>query len=411
MSADPARALTVADSETLCDMIARAQRRVLYLAPAIHATVAEALAEAWNRLDAHRVTVIVDADAEVYRLGYGDLAALQKLQDAATRHGAMITEQPGVRMGLMIADDQTLVWAPVPEMIASGQQKSVATNAIRLGLPPADVERDLGAGPDGPRDQTIGLDPIERDKVDAVSDDLQRNPPQPFDISQKMRVFNAYFEFVELKLLGADVGRRTVKLPSDLMGITDRPTQQKLHAAFNLVPTAGDLTGKKLAEDRLMIEQRYLHRIKGHGLAIKRSDKADFKKDLEKLRSGIQKFEDELDTKLQSEIDESRKLLREALLPAVTKTPPKRWTESNFFDKDQIEVFLDQDLERAFGRARNLFKPITLTVKYRGVTYESLKDKEFMAAAREAFPDSPQLYDEGDAAPAAQGALPLTPAT
>lgn len=400
MPFSPARALTVADDFTLDGMIAAAERRVLYLAPAISVRVAKSLEDAWARLGAEAVTVIVDADPEVYRLGYGDFEALRTLQDAAARRGGMVNQQAGVRMGLLIADDQTLVWAPVPAMVEAGKKTARATNAIRLGLPPADVERDLGAGPDGALDRSIGLDPMERKQIEAVSANLKINPPQRFDISRQLRVFNAFFEFVDMKLVGTQLQRRTVKLPSDLMGITDKPTQQKLHAAFRLITDGDGLDDKALADDRRMIEKRHLRRIKGVGLVIKSTDKAAFRKDVEELRKAVKVFQTQMEKQIQGKMDQSRATLREALLPSVTKSPPARWTQSTFYKGTKsTREFLDQDLERAFGRAETMRHDVRLDVIFKGVTYESLQKADFIAAARRAFPELPQLFEESEVAP------------
>lgn len=401
----PARALMLADDDTLCALIRSARRRVVYMAPACSKAVAEAVGKVWQQLGPDAVTVILDADPEVYRLGFGSFAALGRLQDFATEVGGLIARQPGVRLGLLIADNQTLVWAPVAEMVEAGAKDTRAANAIRLGLPPADVERDLGAGPDGQAARSIGLDPVERDEVERVSQDLKDNPPQRFDVCRQMRVFNAYFEFVEIKLHGAHIERRTVTLPADLMGIADKPTQKKLRATFRLIEQEDGLTGQQLLDDRKQLEKRHLRRIVGQSWVIKRKDKPALMKDVRNLRAGIEEFQNELSEQLTAQIDASRAKLHAALLPSVKKSPPRRWARSSLFRGNQdLSASLDRDLAVAFGRAENAIHPIKLDVTFKAVTYESLQDPEFMAAARCAFPELTELFDESDVAPP----LPLT---
>ena len=49
-----------------------------------------------------------------------------------------------------------------------------------------------------------------------------------FDVARKVRVFNARIEFVEFELRGLSISRKTVQIPSDLLGLAKEPKAQKL---------------------------------------------------------------------------------------------------------------------------------------------------------------------------------------
>jgi len=66
---DSQKTFTNIDDDGLVDRITRATQRVVFVAPGLRKKVAEALAEALIRLPG-RVTVVLDVDAEVCRLGY-----------------------------------------------------------------------------------------------------------------------------------------------------------------------------------------------------------------------------------------------------------------------------------------------------------------------------------------------------
>ncbi len=396
------RALTNADDATLTDLIARAQRRVVYMAPALSGPVGQAIGKRWLELGAEAVTVVVDVDEEAYRLGYGSFDALTSLQAVAHDVGGIVTQQPGVRLGLLISDDQTLIWAPVAQLIETGSSRPQAPNAIRLGLPPADVEADLGQGADGSLSRTVGLDPMDRETLEKVDAGLKISPPQKFDVARQMRVFNAFFEFVEFRVIGAQVGRRTVPLPSDLTGVADAKTQRKLTTAFRLLDPQDALSGDALTADRNAIEKRHLRRIGTFGLVIKRTGKEAFLKDVEELRTAVEEFEKKLKDQLDKKLKQSQRLLAKALLPAVKKSPPARWRDSCLYrGKESAEDFLDEDLTKAFGKAHSMMSVMKVEVIFKNVHYDSLKDARFMAAARGAFPELKELYVEQDAAPAA----------
>ena len=49
----------------------------------------------------------------VNRMGYGDPEALQIIREASRNKMFDLREQPGVRIGVVISDDRTMVYAPV----------------------------------------------------------------------------------------------------------------------------------------------------------------------------------------------------------------------------------------------------------------------------------------------------------
>ena len=78
--------------------------------------------------------------------------------------------------------------------------------------------------------------PLTADHVKAVEAELAKNPPQRFDLTRTLNVFNAYVEFIELRLTGLQITRHTVKLPQDLiLALRDEATTKRLRTSFNLL--------------------------------------------------------------------------------------------------------------------------------------------------------------------------------
>ena len=71
------RTFITASDDSLMNLIQSARTRLAVIAPAITTPVAQALAARMADLPALSLTVILDADAEVYRMGYGDAEALE----------------------------------------------------------------------------------------------------------------------------------------------------------------------------------------------------------------------------------------------------------------------------------------------------------------------------------------------
>jgi len=396
------RAITIANDATLSELIEAAHRRIVILAPALSSAVAAVVAKKWRELGASAVSVVLDVDPEVYRLGYGDFAALEMLESIAAELGTTLNRQPGIRLGLVIADDETMVYSPTPLLIEAGPKKPETPNAIRLGSPPPAIERDLGQGPEGIRAQVIGLDKADKAGIAKVDKGLKENPPQKFDVSRSVRVFNAAFEFVDFELSGTSIDRKTVPIPKHLSGVADKQTRQQLRTSFRILPAEHKLSGEHLQKDRNLIAKKYLRTITGYGTVVLRSCKADFEKEVKQLRSAVVAFAETVRTDLQSAMDKNRGNLVKAMLPLVRRTPPKDWMKSDGKkpDADTCRQFLDDDLRRAFGTAEHLIKHMLVKLVFKGVTHELLTDEKFRDVAQQAIPELTTLYNEFDAAKA-----------
>jgi hypothetical protein len=85
------RTFTTATDDSLINLIQSARSRLALVAPALTTPVAHALADRVADLPALSLTVILDADAEVYRMGYGDPEALEIIRVAVGKIFATAT--------------------------------------------------------------------------------------------------------------------------------------------------------------------------------------------------------------------------------------------------------------------------------------------------------------------------------
>jgi hypothetical protein len=146
---DGPQAFTVATDDVIARLVREASVRLVVVAPAVSLPVAKAISEKIQALPADAITVVFDSDPEVYRLGYGTLEALDVVEQAAGARGLMIRRQPGVRIGIIIADDETLIFAPTAALVEAGPNTQGAANAIRLLAPPRTIEADLAIRDEG----------------------------------------------------------------------------------------------------------------------------------------------------------------------------------------------------------------------------------------------------------------------
>lgn len=375
-----------------------ARRQLVVIAPGLTESVARAIKEQWYALGPDAVQVVLDPDPEVCRLGFGDLAALQILQKAAERIGRQIHQQQGLRVGVIVSDETTTVYSPTPRLIEAGGQPGEKRNALRFDTPILDLDHNTTISDLGRID--LHPKPITRTDVQKTAQDLHANPPAKFDVARKVRVFNARFEFVEFELHGLLLSRKRVPIPSDLMGLAKDPKAQKLlRSSFQLIEEDSEVSGDRVTRLKQFIVKAYLINLPGYGTIIRRDKKEAFQVAVKALERYVHRFQRHLKKKLQKAIDANREVLTSALLPSVAKNPPARW--SKFLGespKDQeIERMLRSELADAFGHSDDVFQDMRVKAIFKGVTYESLSDPDFMRIASQKVPSLDTLHDEFDA--------------
>jgi hypothetical protein len=378
-----------------------ARRRLVVIAPGLSESVARAIVDQWPTLGPNAVQVVLDPDPEVCRLGLGDLAALKMLHDTAERIGGRIHQQQGLRVGVVVTDETTTVYSPTPRLIEAGGKPGERQNALRFDTPILSPEST--ASDSELRSVDLHTKPMTHADVQKTTQDLEANPPVKFDLARKVRVFNARFEFVEFELHGLSLLRKRVPIPSDLMGLAKDPKAQKLlRSSFQLIDENSEISGDRVTRLKQFILKRYLINLPGYGTVIRRDEKAAFQVAVKALERYVHRFQQRLERKLQQAIDANREVLTSALLPSVSKNPPARWKKFlGEHPKDQeTEHMLRSELADAFGHSDNVFQDMDVKAIFKGVTYESLSDPEFMRIAGQKIPSLDRLHEEFDAAKA-----------
>jgi hypothetical protein len=380
--------------------ISCAQHRLIAIAPGFTVDLATAIAEKWLDLGPGKVQVVVDPDPEVCRLGLGDLAALEMLHATASKLGTCLHQLQGLRVGVIITDEGTTVYSPVPRLVEAGGQPGEKLNALVFDAP-------IGGPLDGDSTviESLNLypDPIGSADMKRTSEDLASNPPMKFDLARKVRVFNTRFEFVEFELHGLSLSRKRVRVPSDLLGLAkSQKAQARLHSAYQLIEDGSSVSGERVTKLKQQIYKRYLTVLPGYGTVILREKKAAFERAVLALKRYIACFQKHLEEKLQESIDVNREVLVSALLPGVLESPPNRWERliGRPPQRQYVEAILRKELKDAFGDTKGLFDEMKVKVLFKGVTYELLNDEKFMEVASKEIPFLQQLHEEFDAAKA-----------
>ena len=395
--------MTVANDATLEQMIRSATRRLVVVTPGMNERVARVLADKWRALGAAAVAITLDVDPEVCRLGFGEFASVKLLETTAILLQTRLHSHPGLRIAVVIADDETLIYAPTAQHVEASPVTSgsfeVKPNAIRIETVPAPVARDLGMYKSEPGAKIIGVHPVSHEHVKAAEAELKAAPPQAFDLSRLLRVFSARIQFVELRLSGCMLARRRIEIPSDLVGLVDDKTRKLLESNFRLFEESETgVWGDEVRALKDHIVKRFLVQLPTYGSVLRTTDKPKFAQAVHILCRMLNRARTRKLTTLQTVLDSRVKALEDALLPAVEAHPPERW---RWLRRSwSLRELLHKELRTLTGSAESLLRDAEVQVRYKGVTYETLKDPKFIEAVQRRLPDLPCLCDERLAAPA-----------
>jgi hypothetical protein len=433
---------TVVNDETLVTAIAATTQRMVYVAPGITEPVVDALAERLDSQSDLQCTLILDLDPEVYRLGYGTEAGLIALQALATRHHLELRQQEGIRIGLLVTDEQTLLYSPTPLLIEAGSVSVNKPNAVLISAK-GDLTADLmqacaanGATSKStpiPQHAEIGQRPATPVEVSASLAALKDIPPKVFDVARIERVYESKIQFVELELTGYRLSTKKVSVPNDLLVGEDSALKEKLKNSFRLLQgdqmlkvnipvfdvdlkpaTSADGTPRmvvwseaELEKQRKALYEDFLINVPRFGQVIMRNQRTKFDDRIKLLRKQIEAFKVAVEETLGVAILEAIDELANTLLPRIRENLPARYSKFltvNQPTDDDILGMIKCDLESAFGGVNDVFNP-ELRCVFKDVTYESIQDKNFKKLLGDAMRKAGgenivrQLFSEHDAAP------------
>lgn len=397
---DDKRTFTVATDAAVISMIESAKRRLVVIAPALSLAVATALAARFDDLERLDLRVILDADAEVYRLGFGEREALDVIRDAASRNLLDLRVQPGVRIGVVISDEDTMVFAPISKNIEAGSDTAEKPNAIVLRGTSADsIVVAAGAQPgDNNPSGEIGNAALDPAKVAAMQNDLERNPPARFDITRRLQVFSSRVVYVEFEISGFSLSRKQVPLPDDFSTVNDANLQAQISSRLRAPMAAvgavevvvGDGKDAKTAlvddawlrKERKRIEDLYTFQIDNFGRVILREDRKDFDAAVKSFLKVVERYHE----KVRAGLDAHRSAFRESFvaefLPKWKETPPDYMTRwGNRPDDDGLRTELENRANEVF-ETMLAFEPPAVRLVEKNVSPTNVEDLRFLSRLR-----------------------------
>ena len=404
--------------ESLAATIRSARRRVVYVAPAVSKKTVDALVELLSR-GGVEPTMVLAGDEDAYRVGLGDPEGLKVLGGDLLSRGLRIRRQPGLRMGLLVADDPVVIWSPTPRAVEAERANGEPNGIVLHGEVADSLSRASGGDRNGLGSESaeIGVDEMSEDDIQEVGRRLEENPPGPVDLSRKARVFSTRFQFVEVEVRGAEWTSRSVwlstllveyasdtgmstsellnaDLPKAARGLLEsrlRPYEVGKNIAVDVpVLACGEIAHRQdrtpirapMTEDEVQrawgeTKKRFLVQIKGFGTIIRKQDVAKFRAEAKAhetiMGEWVQGFHDAMQAKSGELIENLVEGVERRISAASDQRMP-------LLEPDQLRhVF-----RRAFEKNAERTPSIRLVTK--DIAWESTRDAEFTSKLRRALP-------------------------
>lgn len=400
---------TVAQPELL-NVFTSARRQLIYAAPGISTDFAKALVSLRGK--GIKIRVIIDPAEASFRNGYGELKAVQMLQQA----NCEVLEVPGNRVSFVIADDTGYL---LFNQSLALEEQGPGTNAIRLEsvqqqqlllhfFPPRDLfeatqrirdiqqafqkttidinqlttEVDISVGQSVTR-------PLKSVAFKETEQNLTDTPPVHPDRRRQTMVYTSKFQFVELEFKGANITYKRVDIPKDVLPVRDKRLKEALETKLKILETQENLPKSWLTlKDNVdKTREEFLVKIAtANKNVLNLSRKKAFTEAIGALEQTVASAKQELASFLMAEIKQTKNRFVQTLLDFFTETPP-----------DDLRMFVDdvnyptylkdyaEDIVRKidFPKPATETEKVTFTVRYFDVTWEDLNSKKFLEELKE----------------------------
>lgn len=402
----------------IAELIRSAQRAVCYAAPGIQLDLAQAMVETAGRLGKEMLTVSLDFDDRVMRMGYGDIGAVTLLLDA----GIAVQSSPGLRTALVVVDNEGYIFTPTALYLEAEPSDGAASNAMRMSgeqvaqalarLSPAAKAIAVAQAktPEAKLHiEALTVDvvsaPITAEKLTEVATSLKEVPPVRFDLARQVRVFEPYLQYVELSLTGAAIQRHRLAIPPNIQKLGgSKDLENRLRTTFDLIEKGSKLSSKPLEDALNEIRKNFTPSLgKDHGRVVLKAAKPHLVKRLAEFRAKLVAHQKAVAAGLQTHLDESRKQIIDYYLPRAVDTPPDALFGQSLSGEpleDDARYWLKEELDNVFPTAESLVQEMKLNERFKDVTFETLNRKDFLESVKAAFPkvDWDKAYEEFRAA-------------
>ncbi|ODS74725.1 MAG: hypothetical protein ABS39_13640 [Acidovorax sp. SCN 65-28] len=389
----------------LAELVRSARHAVCYAGPGLQLDLAQAMVEVAGRVGKEMLTVSLDFDDRVMRMGYGNVDAVKLLLDA----GIAVQSSPGLRTALVVVDNEGYIFTPTALYLEAEPTDGAASNAVRMSgeqvsqalarLSPAAKTIAIAQAktPEAKQHiEALTVDvvsaPITPEKLAEVTSSLETAPPVRFDLARQVRVFEPYLQYVELSLTGAAIQRHRMAIPEKIQNLGgSEELENRLRTTFELIEKGSKLSSKPLEDALNEIRKNFTPSLgKDHGRVVLKAAKPHLVTRLKEFRIKLEAHQKSVAEDLQKHLDTSREQIVAYYLQRVIEAKPdavRGQSLNGEVSEMAAKRWLTGQLDRVFPSAESLIQEMKLEERYKDVTFETLNREDFLDSVKAAFPD------------------------
>lgn len=372
---------TIINSKILIELIKLTEQKLVLISPGITNEVAIAIAQQINEKKINSVEIILDSNPEAIRFGYGQIEAIKTLE----KFNVKIRVQKGIRIGIIITDDVSLMFTPTPLNLEEELNNDSTPNAIYLGkkqvedildsiLPDRSEKTKMGKS-------EIGEEEIKKEEIKAIEKDLTERPPIKPDLARRMLVVSSKFQFVDIQFGGARLKNHSFSLNGKDLGIKNNALANRITARYKLFDEKQLLSIEKkfdLEEKLKKIKKHFLLSVPGYGTILYFTKRKEFEKSLLEFQKLIDKQKNEVEDQLRKTLEVSR----DKVIPWM-KQNLKRLGKSELeeilypMSINDLDNFVYNYVADKFPTAKSMLENISFSLKITNVSDQLINDEKF----------------------------------
>lgn len=397
--------LRILDYSELVALIFDAKEKIYLSLPGIDEEIAAALEKRASQIE---VRLVFDNSEDVFRNGFGEIAAVELLRKA----GVKINESKGNMVSFIIFDSigyylfpQSKIFSAEPSGLNAVKMDPMSMSLITKAYfdeggvyyfqddAPNDViveyiiswqkELDVLKEDDAPQVSR----PLDEKQFNEIRQNLVINPPLEPDLKRQVNTYNAKIQFVELKFSGGNMENRIVNMPIDALPIGSEDLKQLLSTRIKMFQEIQDNSEySKFVEFKKKIEgfrKKYLTPItcrQGKSI-IKIGEKGAFQEEFKSLQSEAQAIQEMLVEMLETERYKTIDLVKGELLGFFKENGHQEIKESmrEELKNRKLEEIVGEIISKIkFPDVSKLVAEINLNVLYYDLTINDFTDKSLI---------------------------------
>ena len=384
-----------ATKDNIISLIRQCRNRIAFVGTGFNTDIAKELVLKKDIVE----SIVIDNGRDTYNIGYGTVESLDILKNA----GIPLKETCNIRINVLALDDKALVYSPTPLVIEEGVNNGfpnaiiVDYHAVKSLFKLDDVDKKTFKNQEasiieeptqeGSSTKLLVKDLTPQDVEETVKV-VAKNPPK-IDLNRQLHTYTSKIKFIEIQLTGFNFKQHKVKIPNELLMLSNssESVKSQLSATYNMFNSIGEesVFVRKISEiqDKVKgIRRDYIVNLPKYGSMCLVSKVSEIEEEANKIRQQIESMKANFNSKVDKEIEKSKKLLIDALVPIVKRNPPKE-LKNSLVDAKKISVetaksYVKDQLDKAFISSDQYLEDMQLEIRYKDLTLDTLEREDFI---------------------------------